>query len=126
MDGLPRWGSEFYAYAGDIAYFGLTGYGESRGILKNVGTESAYYVRLKVTLYDPDGNYLTEKYAAYYESDITHSLGTNTTLLPNEFKKWKCWWVKDENMELLRQLHYSANPYRPDGNYPECFIVEWR
>lgn len=123
MEGAPIWTSHVFGEGTSGPYFGAIG-SEHRGALKSVGTTTAYSVRLNMTLYDPDGNYLADRYANFWEAGVGY-VGTSITLQPDDEIYWTCWWLKDENMELWEQLNHSVNPYRPDCAPEKCFVITW-
>lgn len=126
MEGTPKWWNEINSTGYDGPIFGVAGYETHGGRLKNVGTKIAKSVMLKVTLYDPNGNYLTEKYAEFFSYPPFSVIGQCTDILIDEYASWRCYWDKEENIELFEQLDSMANHYRPDRDPEKCFVITWK
>lgn len=127
MDGLPdcfssRWTS---IYGEDVEIFGLTARIQWGGTLKNVGRVTADSVKLKVILYDPNGNYLTEKHVEFFEESSLETYGMSVDIHPNEHASWRCWWIKADYLDLFEQYAPTINPYRPDKDPERCFVITW-
>ncbi|MBA7706324.1 hypothetical protein ES703_115176 [subsurface metagenome] len=125
MKGVPSWQSAGFPDEGGET-FGFYGTVQWGGALKHIGGETAYSVMLKVILYDPDGNYLTEKYATFYDIYLdTTPLGTKVDMQLNMYMNWYCKWVKDENPGLFEQYDSTRNPFRADRDPEKCFVITW-
>lgn len=110
-----------------------------RGRVRSIGGETANSVRLKFSLYDSEGNFLTEKYATFYTAasftggvltppshPAPHlEIGMEVDLPWWEQADWVCSWVWDENTELLESLNNLVLHYYIMKSLEEYIVITW-